>query len=152
MGESVEIAALVRQGVAVIAATRDGELRPEVSRAWGPVLSDDGARLALCVEGGPGSAMARNLEAGSPLAAMLSRIASFTSVQVKGRVVEVAEPTPERREAVADHVDRFVAETRAVGVSEAIARSLVGPDLIAVTIEIDERYDETPGSGAGRAL
>lgn len=152
MGEPIDIAALVGQGVAVMVATRDGELRPEVGRAWGPSLSEDGARLSVCVEGGPDSAMARNLEAGSPVAAMITRLAAVTSVQLKGRVVEVAAPTRDRLDAVADHVDRFVAETGMLGVSEATARAFVGPELLAVTMEVTERFDETPGAGAGRAL
>lgn len=152
MGVSVDIAALVRQGVAVIVATRDEELRPEIGRAWGPSLSRDGARLEVCVESPPGSAMARNLQSGSPLAATVSRLASFTSVQLKGAVVEVAAPTQERLDAVTEHVARFVAETGAVGVPEALARALVGADLVSVTIEVAERFDETPGSGAGRRL
>ena len=66
MADLVDIEALVRQGVAVMVATRDGELRPEMGRGWGPSLSDDGGRLRVCVEGSPDSAMARNLESGEP--------------------------------------------------------------------------------------
>jgi hypothetical protein len=62
-----------------------------------------------------------------------------------------AEPG-DRLGAVARHVDSFVAETALVGVPEWLARSMVGPDLLTVTIEVAERYDETPGPGAGRAL
>jgi hypothetical protein len=142
----------VRQGVAVIVATRDGELRPQLSRAWGPALSEDGERLTVCVEAAPDSSMARSLESGSPAAAMLARLTSHTSVQLKGAVVEVATPTPDRLEAVTRHVDGFVAETAGVGVPEPLARALVGPDLLTVTIAVAERFDETPGPDAGRPL
>jgi hypothetical protein len=148
----IDIANLVRQGVAVIVATRDGESRPELSRAWGPALSEDGARLTVCVEAAPDSAMARNLESGSPVAATVARLASQTTVQLKGPVLEVAPPTQDRLDAVAEHVDGFVAETAVVGVPESLARALVGPDLLTVTIEVAERFDETPGSGAGKPL
>jgi hypothetical protein len=148
----IDIADLVRHGVAVIVATRDGESRPELSRAWGPALSEDGARLTVCVEAPPDSAMARNLESGSPVAATLARLASQTTVQLKGPVVEVAPPTQARLDAVAEHIDGFVAETAVVGVPESLARALVGRDLLTVTIEVAERFDETPGSGAGRPL
>jgi hypothetical protein len=147
---ALDIADLVRQGVAIIVATRDRELRPELSRAWGPALSEDGARLTVCVEADPDSAMARNLESGKPAAAMLARLATQTSVQLKGAVVEVAVPTQDRLDAVSEHVDAFVAETAVVGVPESLARSLAGSDLLTVTIELAERFDETPGSHAGR--
>ena len=152
MGDPIDIAALARQGVAVIAAARDEEHRPEVSRAWGPSLSDDGARLELCVEGAPDSTMARNLEAGNPLAVMLHLLSSFASVQLKGAVLEVGAPTQDRLDAVAEHVDRFIAETGELGVPEILARGLIGSDLVAVTMEVAERFDETPGSGGGRSL
>jgi hypothetical protein len=148
----IDIADLVRHGVAVIVATRDGESRPELSRAWGPALSEDGARLTVCVEATPDSPMARNLASGSPVAATLARLASQTTVQLKGPVVEVATPTQDRLDAVSEHVDGFVAETAFVGVPESIARGLVGPDLLTVTIAVAEQSDETPGPSAGRPL
>ena len=152
MAAEIDIADLVCQGVAVIVATRDGELRPELSRAWGPALSEDGARLTVCVEATPESVMARNLESGSPVAATLARLTSHTTAQLKGTVVEVAPPTQDRLDAVTEHVDGFVAETAVIGVPESIARALVGPDLLTVTIAVAERFDETPGSGTGRRL
>jgi hypothetical protein len=148
----IDIAELVRHGVAVIVATRDPESRPEVGRAWGPALSEDGERLTVCVEAAPNSAMARNLESGSPVAATVARLASQMTVQLKGPVVEVSAPTPDRLATVAAHVGGFVAETAVVGVPESIARALVGPDLLTVTIAVAERFDETPGEDAGRPL
>ncbi len=152
MAAEIDIAALTREGVAVMVATRDRELRPELGRAWGPALSEDGTRLTVCVEAAPDSAMARNLEAGSPVAAMLARLTSRTTIQLKGPVVEVAAPTQARLDAVGAHVDGFVAETALVGVPESTARALVGADLLTVTIEVAERFDDTPGPDAGRPL
>jgi hypothetical protein len=148
----IDIDDLVRQGVAIVVATRDGASRPELGRAWGPALSEDGGRLTVCVEAAAGSAMARNLESGSPVAATLARLASHTTVQLKGTVVEIATPTQDRLDAVTEHVAGFMAETAAVGVPESIARALVGPDLLTVTIAVAERFEETPGAGAGRRL
>ena len=152
MAAAIDLAELVRAGVAVVVATRGAELRPELGRGWGPALSDDGARLTVCVEAAPGSTMARNLESGAPATAMLARLKSRTTVQLKGAVVEVAAPTPARQNAVAEHVDRFVAEMAAVGSSESIARGFVARELVTVTIEVAERFDETPGPDAGTPL
>jgi hypothetical protein len=152
VSEVIDVAELARQGVAVIVATRDGELRPQLSRAWGPSLSEDGARLTVCVEAAPESPMARNLESGSPVAATLARLTSHTAVQLKGPAVEVAAPTQDRLDAVHEHIGSFIAETAVVGVPETLARALVGTDLMTVTIEVAERFDETPGPDAGRLL
>jgi hypothetical protein len=150
VADDADLATMVRQGVAIMVATRDAGLRPEAGRGWGPVLSEDGARLTLCVEVAPDSAMADNLEHGSPVAAFLAQLTSRTSVQVKGRVVDVATPTQERLDAVTEHLDRFIAEMAVVGGREAIARAFVSPDLLSVTIEVAERLDESMGSGGER--
>ena len=152
MAAEIDIADLVRHGVAVVVAARDWERHPELGRAWGPALSEDGSRLTVCVEAAPDSAMAHNLQTGSRVAAMVARLSSQTTVQMKGSVVEVATLTQERLDAVTEHVDAFVAETAVVGVPESIARALVARDLLTVTIDVTEWLDETPGSGGGRPL
>jgi hypothetical protein len=146
----MDIGEVVRQSVAVIVATRDEELRPEVCRAWGPVLTGDETRLTLCVEHSPETA--RNLEAGSPLTAMLARLTSQVTLGLTGQVVDVAPLTDEHRAAVDAHIERFVAEGASVGVPETTARSLAGPELVSVTIAVTERTDETPGAETGRRV
>ena len=148
------VADLVRHGVAVVVATRDGALRPELGRAWGPTLSDDAEHLTVCVESPPGSVMARNLETGAPAAVTITRLASRATVRTAGPVVEVAAPAPDHREAVARHVEAFVAEMAAVGVPEALARAVVAPDLVRVTIAVGAagaaaRCDHSGGRGPG---
>jgi hypothetical protein len=128
----------------VLLASRDAEHHPELSRAWGPSWSDDGARLTVCVEAAPESRMARNLEPGSPVAATLSWLSSQSTTQVKGTVVHLEAPTPERRAVVEQHVAGFIADAATVGVTEPIARTMVGADLLTVTVAIDD----TPGSSA----
>jgi len=151
MGPGIEFAELVRQAVAVIVATRDAELRPEIGRAWAPVLSEDGVRLTVCIEAAPGSTMANNLEPGSPVAATFARLTSHTTVQMKGWVKESGPPTQERRDAVDEHIANLLVEAAEVGVPERLARTLVGTDLLTVTIEIAEAFDDTPGSETRRA-
>jgi hypothetical protein len=146
----IDLEDLVRRGVAVMVATRDGALRPEIGRAWGPEVSADGGRLTVCVEAPPDSSMACNLEFGAPVAAMITRLASRATVTLRGPVLTVAAPDPDRLAAVAEHVAAFVAELASVGVSERIARALVGPDLLCVSFELVERVDEPHGPGAGR--
>ncbi len=139
-------------GVAVIVATRDRELRPELARAWGLSFSHGGERLRICVEAPPGSAMVGNMNDGSPVAVTLARLQSHTTVQLKGTVLDVRAPTPQRLRTVDSHVERFVAEGELVGLPEAFARGLVGRDLLDVTIAVARRTDETPGPETGQSL
>jgi hypothetical protein len=152
MPASPDIGELAGQGVAVIVATRDGSLMPAVTRGWGPRLLEDGARLELCVDAPEGSATLENLRAGSPVAVTLSRPTSYLTVQLKGAVIAFGQPEPEAVHAAHEHVEAFVAETSAIGVPEGIVRVLVGSELVGVAIEVAERYDQTPGPGAGLPL
>jgi hypothetical protein len=150
--EPPDIGELACQGVAVIVATRDPSLVPAVARGWGPRLHDGGARLELCVDAPEGSAMLENLRAGSPMAVTLSRPTSYLTVQLKGAVASFGAPDAEALRVAGEHIEAFVAETTAVGVPEAIVRLLADAEVVAVAIDVAERYDQTPGPGAGRPL
>lgn len=152
MGPAPDIRELARQGITVVVATRDEHLRPSVARAWGPLLSQDGAQLTLCVEAPDNSATEANLVAGSPLAATLTRPSTYTSVQLKGALSQVRPPLAAELERVAAHVDSFAIETAPLGLDPELARRLAGDRLVTIVVEIAERYDQTPGSGAGARL
>jgi hypothetical protein len=147
-----DIHQLARQGVACVVGTRDGGLRPAVARAWAPVLAADGTTLSLCVEAPAGSPTRANLEDGTPLAATLVLPSSYVSIQLKGRVTALADLDDADRALVAAHADAFAAEAAAVGLAESIARALQDTDYIKIDVALTERYDQTPGPGAGGRL
>jgi hypothetical protein len=143
---------LVGHGVAVVVATRDDDLRPAVSRAWGPQLSPDEQTLTLCVDAQAGSQTAANLVAGGQIAVTISRPSTYGTAQLKGRLTEVRPPADADRECVAAHVEGFVTEVKASGLQASRVWEFSPVDLVAVVIEVLERYDQTPGAGAGKAL
>lgn len=144
------LAAQVHGGVAVVVAVCDAELRPEIGRGWGPRLAADGSRLTLCVSADPGSPFASGLVPGAAMAVTLSRPSTYRSVQLKGRVEHVAAPDPDQLELVEEHVRDFCAEVEPLGLPDA--GRLRRHDLVAVTLEVRERYDQTPGPNAGARL
>ena len=152
MALSPDIRELVRQGVAVVVATRAQDLRPAITRAWGPQLADDGRRLTLCVEAPEGSATHANLTAGAAFAATLSRPSTYSTVQLKGPLLDCHAPVATDLERVAAHLDAFVLDAATVGLDPVIGRRMAGPGLLTVVMEVIERYDQTPGPGAGASL
>jgi hypothetical protein len=116
------------------------------------VLSDDGEDLTFCVEAPPGSATERNVTLGSPIAVTLSRPTTYSSVQLKGAVTHLRAPGAAELERVAAHVDRFVGETAALGLDPSVVRRLPGDELVTIVVAIVDRYDQTPGMGAGAQL
>lgn len=152
MAAAPDINELARQGVTVVVGTRDERLRPAVARAWGPELSDDGSRLTICIEAPAGSPTRANLAAGSPVAATLTRPSTYSSVQLKGAVAQRRAPLADELERVAAHVDRFAVEGAAVGIAPDLSRRLAGAALLTIVVTIEQRYDQTPGGGAGAPL
>jgi hypothetical protein len=150
---SDDLAAFVHRGVAATVATRDEDLKPAVTRAWGPQLADDGATLTLCIIAPPGSATRANLERKGPIAIGFSPPTIARAVQLKGRVLETREPGADELERAGRHLDAFCAEAEAIGFTRGLAPRLYdAPALLAVTASIEQVFDQTPGPAAGRRL
>ena len=88
-----DIAAFVHGGVAIVAATRDDDLRPEITRGWGPELSPERCDLRICLSAAPGSRTISNLERNGAFAATFTLPTTYRSIQIKGEVRELGEPT-----------------------------------------------------------
>jgi hypothetical protein len=147
-----DIDQLIRQGVAMVIATRDAQLRPAVARGWGPALSDDGRTLTLCVEAPDGAPTRANLADGAPAAINITLPSTYSSVQLKGQVVAVRPPDGEDRERIARHGDAFARDTATLGLPDRVARSLRDTEFVTVDVALTERFDQTPGPGAGGRL
>jgi hypothetical protein len=143
----------VHSGVAVAVATRDGELRPALTRAWGPELSADRRTLTLCVIAPPGSRTHANLDEKAAVAVGFSLPTIARAAQVKGAVVAVGEPGPAELERAERHLSLFHAQVEQLGPLARRARRLYTPaDFVSITIAVDEVFDQTPGPVAGRRL
>ena len=152
----LDLVAFVHSGVAVSVGTRDADLKPAFSRAWGPVVSDDGRSLALCVIAPPGSWMRANLDANGPIAVGFSPPTIARALQVEGRRVGVREPArrpiwsgpsgtcPVVRRG--GRADRRTPRAFAADVRRAVRLRLRS------TLSIDEVFDQTPGPTAGGRL
>jgi hypothetical protein len=137
-------------GVSIVVATRDDALRPELGRAWGPLV--EGGTVTLCVATPAGSAVRANLEANGAIAATCSLPTTYQAVQLKGRALDVRDAGPEDEARASAHLDAFMAEVAQIGMSQELRRTVVGGPLFTVAFAVAELYDQTPGPGAGGRL
>jgi len=147
------VAALAREGAAIVVATRDGSLRPSIARAWGvePVVGQDAIRL--CVEAPALSQMRKNLRPRAEIAVTVARPVTYRSAQLKGVVVELGEPTEIDLARVDEHNDAFSLDAEAMGFSPPQAARVIDREaLLSVTITVQELFDQTPGATAGAQL
>jgi hypothetical protein len=148
-----ELVEFVHSGVAVGVATRDEEMRPAFTRAWGPRVSDDLRSLTLCVSAAEGSATRANLERNGAIATGFCPPTIAKAVQLKGDAQVLGEPGAEDLERVERHVNAFLAECGRIGVPDEISgRMFDGSSLVLVRVSIQDGFDQTPGPTAGRRL
>lgn len=150
IGEGVR--QLIAEGTATVIATCDEALRPALTRGWAVAVSTDGGELTLCLEAADGSPTRTNLEASGAVAITCSRPTTYRTVQVKGEVAAVEEPTAEQLEAVARHAAAFSAEVEPLGLPPRAGERLLGGGLVAVRVRPLEVFDQTPGPKAGTRL
>jgi hypothetical protein len=137
----------------MVVATGDAGLRPAITRAWGPELSEDGDRLVLCVEAPEGSATWQNLAVdGGAVAVMFSLPSTYSSAQLKGTVLDRREPTAADLARAEAHLDAFAGEVELLGLPRDASLRFLDPQLVAVVVGVTERWDQTPGPGAGDRL
>jgi hypothetical protein len=146
-----EVAALIGGGAAVMVATRDERLRPEIARGWGPVVLDGGEAVRVCLIAPPGTPTRDNLAAHGQLAMNCTVPSSYRAIQVKGSLLEMGDPTEEDLERAAEHARRFVAETVKVGAPAPGEHYVRAVDL-AITFTAQAVFDQTPGPAAGSSV
>lgn len=148
-----DLVGFVHSGVAVAVATRDESLVPAFTRGWGPAVSSDGRSLTLCVIAARGSQTRANLETNGAIALGFSPPPIARAVQLKGIAVSVGEPDAAALARAERHLDAFCAEAAKVGHPAELPRRLFQrAELVAVTLSVDQVFDQSPGPNAGQAL
>lgn len=146
-----DLAVFLASGVAVVVATRDADMRPEITRGWGIEVSD-GGHLTLCLAAEPGSRTHSNLAGNGAIAITASRPTTYRTVQFKGTATAIGEPDAAQIATAHRHLEAFAAEVAPFGIPLAGARGFLGRELVAVTVAVREVYDQTPGANAGQRL
>jgi hypothetical protein len=148
-----DLVAFIQGGVAVGVATRNADMRPAYTRGWGPAVSADGRSLTLCVIAARDSPTRQNIEGNGAIAVVFNPPTAGRALQLKGVVADAREPVTEDLERAEQHLEAFAANAEQVGAPPGNAQRLfVRGDFLAVTLSIDQVFDQTPGQKAGVRL
>lgn len=142
----------LESGCALIVGVVDPHGAPHASRGWGlDVLPEVGAvRLLLDADDAP---FVTHLEVGARLAITGADVRTLRSVQLKGRVLAVEPATPADDERVARFCEAFFTDiVETDGQPRTLLERLVPARYLACAMAVDQRYDQTPGPGAGGAM
>lgn len=151
-----DLSAFLESGCSTIVGTLTPSGEPYATRGWGTeVLSSDPLRVRVLVGAGAFAHVGRFPGDGATfsIAVTGADVRTLRSVQLKGTAHDLEAPTPADLERSGMFCDSFFADVEAVdGVHRALMERLVPTDLLAVTVEVAELYDQTPGPAAGTAI
>ena len=153
-----ELKTFLEGPVSVLVGTRDSRLVPEITRAWGPRISEDRRSVSLCVPLATSRKTLDNLEANGEIAVAFSLPTNYQTFQLKGRQAKAAEPDSTDLAVVERHRDAFAAVNERLGQSrqrvETFWRAEIETSAVLVKILFvpEQIFDQTPGPGAGRSV
>ena len=146
---------MMARGVSVNVASRDQALRPSLMRAVDSSVTPDGCSITVYLSRRQAGQLLQDVAATGHIAAVYSEPASHRTVQVKAsravlRDAEAADqPVLDRYLASMEH------EIQRVGHAPALTRAMLAHrlgDLVAITFEPEQAFNQTPGPKAGAVL
>ncbi len=153
-----ELKDFLEGGVSVVVGTRDARLVPEITRAWGVLVSKDRKSLSLCVPLATSRRTLDNLVANGQMAVCCSLPTSYRTVQLTGQCIATTEPRRPDLTAVERHRQAFSRLNARIGFprqrTETFWRREVetSPALVKLRFVPEQVFDQTPGPDAGSHL
>lgn len=143
----MDLAAFIESGVGMVGASAGDDLVPEAFRLWGVSWDPDGHLRALI-----SSDATRTLATVKPGAWLSLTFVDMTmrSVQVKGRAVSGPElPNRADVEVMRRYRTDLVAAFATRGVPSLLLDAIRPLAVFALTVAVEELYNQTPGPKAG---
>jgi hypothetical protein len=139
------------RGASILAAVTLPDGTPRATRAWSCEVVDATRRRLRIVFSDNATELVDALRTGTGRVAVTSAdVATLESVQVKGPVVSVGPTTPHDDAVVAHHCELLIEVIhRTDGMPVDVLRRFLPVTTIAVELEVEEVYDQTPGPTAG---
>jgi hypothetical protein len=147
---SEELAEFVEGGLSMLVGTRDAALRPRVERAVGAFVGRDRQSMTVYLNKDLSLQSVANLNENGCIAVTVSRPYDHRSLQLKGHVLSMRDGTEEDRTKQERWLTGFVEHLYIVGLPRSIIRQLKVYPSVAVTLQIDDMFEQSPGPGAGR--
>ena len=107
--------AFLESGVSMVVGTRDAALSPEITRAWGLLVSKDRKSIGLCVPLATSHKTLINLKKNGQMTVCCSFPTTYRTVQLKGRCIGTVDPSRADLVAVAKHREAFGRQNECLG-------------------------------------
>ena len=152
---SPEHVAMIGKGVSAIVGTCDAGLQPSVMRAVAGAVTPDGATITVYLMRQQSRQLLQDIASSGRLAVVFSEPSSHRTVQVKGRDARTRPMDASDGPLLQRYLESMQRELGLIGFAPSFARAMLAHrprDVVAVSFEPEEAFDQTPGPRAGSAL
>jgi hypothetical protein len=149
---SDDLATFLESGVSILLGTRGPRLVPAAARGVGLRVEPGGEEVTVFLPAATAGATLANLRDAGRLAVCVSRARDHRSVQLKGRVVAVAEAGHAERTVVDRYRCALSAHWAEIGIPPRLTLRMAHWPCHAVRVRVEALFEQTPGPGAGAPL
>jgi hypothetical protein len=149
-----DLVAMMARGVSVIVASHDAALRPNLMRAVGSRIEEDGA-ITVYLARRQSRQVVQDLAATGHIAVVFSEPSTHRSVQLKATRVDMRSAEARDAPVLERYREAMEREIQQVGVAPPPTHAMLAhrlDDLVAVRFTPEQAFDQTPGPRAGTPL
>jgi hypothetical protein len=146
---------MIGRGVSVHVASRDERQRPSVMRAVGSDIDPARGVVTVFVSRTQASQLVLDISSTGRVSAVFSEPFSHRTVQLKATRAALRNADASDEALLARYRASMEREVEKVGHEASIARAMLAhriEDLVAISFEPEQAFDQTPGPKAGVAL
>jgi len=147
-----ELVALIADGISAIVGSSDATLRPSIMRAVGSAITPDGATVTVYLARRQSRQLLQNLSSTGRIAVVFTQPHSHRTIQVKSGHVRLRPADASDQPVLQRYLAHMEHEIGLVGFDAAFTRQMLAydlADLVAVSFEPSDAFDQTPGPRAG---
>jgi hypothetical protein len=147
-----ELACLLEGPSIIYVATRNADLVPASTMAFGLQVTPGGREVTVFVPAATSTDTLDNLRDNGQMAISFVRPSDHAATQVKGTWLGERRTDDADRAFISRYRDALVEEINLVGVPRSIWTRVVWWPCLALRMEVRDVFVQTPGPGAGRRL
>ena len=152
---SREHVAMIDKGVSAIVSSCDAQLRPSIMRAVGSAISPDGRVITVYLVCQQSRQLLQDIAATGRVAVVFSEPSTHRTLQVKAHAASARPMNASDVPVLTRYLASMEREIALVGFAPALTRAMLAhrqDDVMAVSFEPAEAFDQTPGPRAGSPL
>ncbi|APW44345.1 hypothetical protein [Rhodoferax saidenbachensis] len=150
-----ELIALIAGGISTIVSSADAALRPSIMRAVGSTITPDGRTVTVYLARRQSRQLLQDLAATGRIAVVFSQPYSHRTLQLKADSVRTRPMEDADQATLAQYLQGMEQEVTRVGFNPSFTHAMLAyaqADVVSVSFEPTEAFDQTPGPRAGERL